>query len=55
MGWIVVLLCVVLFVVLTRKSVDAETTRNLKRLAKVLALFVAGLFALLIISYIGGH
>lgn len=47
MGWIVVLLGVVLLVVLARKSVDRETTRNLTFLGKVLAALV-GLIVLLI-------
>ena len=55
MGWIVVLVVAVLLVLLIRKFVDRETTRNLKLLGKVVAVFVAGLVVLLVFSYIGGH
>ena len=37
MGWIVALFCVALIVLVTRKTLDRETTRNLKLLGKLLA------------------
>ena len=46
-GWIIVLLGVALVVVLARKTVDRETTRNLKFLAKFLAAAV-GLIVLMV-------
>ncbi|MDP2816091.1 MAG: hypothetical protein Q8O19_05370 [Rectinemataceae bacterium] len=41
MGWIIVLFCIVLVIVLTRKTLDRETTGNLKLLGKMLAAVVA--------------
>ena len=55
MGWIVVLLAVVFVFFLIRKSVDRETTKNFKHIAKIAAFFVAGLFVLLLISFIIGR
>ena len=54
-GWIVVFVALAFVIFLTLKSVDRETTRNLKRLAKGLAIFLSGLFVLLVISYISAH
>ena len=55
MGWIVVLLVVVVLAFLVRKSVDRETSRNLRLLGKVFAVFVGGLVVLLVLFFIGGH
>lgn len=52
MGWIIVLVGVVLLVVLIRKSIDRETTRNFKLLGKVLAGVVAVIILWVVISYI---
>ncbi len=41
MGWIIALAGVVLIIVLTTKSVDRETARNFKLLAKVIGGVVA--------------
>lgn len=54
MGWIIALICIVLLIVLTRKTIDRETTRNLKFLGKM---FVAAavLIVLLIYFTFTGH
>jgi uncharacterized membrane protein YeaQ/YmgE (transglycosylase-associated protein family) len=51
MGWIVVLLCVVLVVFLTRQSVDRETTGNLKFLSNT----IAGLVGLIVINIFSSY
>lgn len=55
MGWLVALMGVVFAVILTRKSVDRETTRNIKKIAKAGSFFVAGLIVLLVLSYLAGQ
>jgi len=52
MGWIVMLLAVVIVIVLTRKFVDRETSKNLKSIGKGAAMFFGGLLLLLILSFI---
>ena len=40
MGWIIALIGVVLLVLLARKTIDRETTRNFKLLGKIIAVLV---------------
>ena len=54
MGWIIALICLVLFIVVMRKVLDRETTRNMKYLGKMFAA-VAGLIVLLAILSFTGH
>lgn len=51
MEWIVALLALLLLAFLIRKSIDRETTRGLKRLAKAMAAAIGLLVLLVIVSY----
>ena len=49
MGWVIAVCCIVLFFVVIKKSIDKETTKNIKFLAKVvggvmLLILVLGIF-----------
>lgn len=52
MEWIVALLVLLLLAFVVRKSIDRETGRGLKRLAKVFAAAVGLLVLLVAVSYI---
>jgi multisubunit Na+/H+ antiporter MnhB subunit len=54
MGWIILLASVVLLIVLTRRTIDRETTRNLKYLGKIVAV-VVGLIVLGVLFLIANH
>lgn len=51
MGWVMVLFGVVLLVVLARKTIDRETTRNLKLLGKIVAALVGLIILWVFLSY----
>ena len=53
MGWIIVLVGVVVLVLLVRKTVDRETTRNLKLYAKVAAGVVGLIVLWAFLSFVG--
>jgi quinol-cytochrome oxidoreductase complex cytochrome b subunit len=53
MGWIVSLLCIAVLVVLARKTLDRETTRNMKFLGKMLAAVAALIVLMVFLSYAG--
>ena len=52
MGWIIVLLGIALLVVLIRRNLDRETTRNLKFLSKVVAILLGSIVLIALFSYI---
>jgi hypothetical protein len=53
MVWITILFCVALLVVLTRKTVDRETTKNLKFFSKLLAAIVIFIVLIVFLTFIG--
>lgn len=53
MGWVVILLCVGLLAILTRKTSDRETVRSMKFLAKALAVVVIVIVLIVVLSYTG--
>jgi hypothetical protein len=52
MGWFIVLAGIVLLVVVTRKTLDHETTRNLKFLSKIVAALAGLIFLSVLVSHI---
>ncbi len=52
MGWIIVFVGVVVLALLVRKSLDRETTRNLKFHAKIMAALVGVIFLWAFLSFL---
>ena len=52
MGWLVALAGIVLLLFITRKTVDRETTRNVKFLGKIIAVLVSVIVVGVFLSYI---
>jgi amino acid transporter len=52
MGWIVVLFCIILIVVVVRKTLDRETAKNLKFLGKLMAAVVIFIILMIFLFYI---
>ena len=50
MGWVVFLLCIVVLFVLARKTLDRETTRNMKFLGKIFATAAALIVLMVFLS-----
>lgn len=51
MGWIMILVGTILLVVIARKSLDRETTRNFKFHAKIVAVVVGLIILWVLISF----
>ena len=51
MGWIVILFFVVLMVMVARKTIDHETTRNMKFLSKVFTTVIVAVILWSFLSY----